>query len=101
MLIYNVTTKVAHKINDAWLQWMKEEHIPHVMDTNMFTHYQMVRLMETDDSDGVTYAVQYFCNNWDQYAQYIRNFAPELRKKAIDRWGDQINSFRTLMEVIN
>jgi hypothetical protein len=61
----------------------------------------MVRVLETDDSEGVTYAVQYFCNNWEQYAEYIKRFAPDLRQKAVDRWGDQIASFRTLMEVIN
>lgn len=101
MLIYNVTTKVSHGINDDWLEWMKKEHIPKILATGMFTDHRMVRLLETDDSEGVTYAVQYFCNNWEEYAEYIRRFAPDLRQKAIERWGDQIASFRTLMEVIN
>ena len=101
MLIYNVTTKVSHGINEAWLEWMKKEHIPKILSTGMFTDHRMVRILETDDSDGATYAVQYFCNNWEQYAEYIKRFAPDLRQKAVDRWGDQIASFRTLMEVIN
>jgi Domain of unknown function (DUF4286) len=101
MLIYNVTTKVSHGINEDWLHWMKEEHIPKILATGMFTDHRMVRLLETDDSEGVTYAVQYFCNNWEQYAEYIKRFAPDLRQKAVDRWGNQIASFRTLMEVIN
>jgi Mn-containing catalase len=101
MLIYNVTTKVSHGINEAWLQWMKEEHIPKILATGMFTHHRMVRVLETDDSEGATYAVQYFCNSWEQYADYIKHFAPDLRQKVIERWGDQIVSFRTLMEVIN
>ena len=101
MLIYNVTTKVSHGINEDWLKWMKEEHIPKILATGMFTDHRMVRVLETDDSEGVTYAVQYFCDNWEQYAEYIKRFAPDLRQKAVDRWGNQIVSFRTLMEVIN
>lgn len=101
MLIYNVTTKVSHGINEAWLQWMKEEHIPKILAAGMFTHHRMVRILETDDSEGATYAVQYFCDSWEQYAEYIKHFATDLRQKAIERWGDQIASFRTLMEVIN
>ncbi len=42
---------------------------------------------------GTTYAVQYFCNSWEQYAEYIKHFAPDLRQKAIERWGDQISLF--------
>ena len=101
MLIYNVTTKVSLEIQADWLHWLKEEHIPEVMATNMFTHHRLLRLLDTDESDGFTYAVQYFCNSHELYEHYISHFAPGLRQKALDRWGNQFISFRTLMEVIN
>ena len=60
MIVYNVTTKVSHFINDRWLQWMKEEHIPAIMATGLFHDYRICRLLEQDDQDGPTYSAQYF-----------------------------------------
>lgn len=101
MFIYNVTVQVNHSVHEDWLNWMKSEHIPDVLATGMFTHHRMLKLLETDESDGITYAIQYFCNTKDMYDQYISRFAPEMRQKVADRWGNQVIAFRTLMEVIN
>jgi len=101
MLIYNVTSQVNHSISADWLNWMKTEHIPEVLSTGMFTHHRLVKLLETDETDGLTYAIQYFCNTKEHYEQYISQYAPLLRQKALERWGNQFIAFRTLMEVIN
>ena len=60
-----LTTKVANtaSINHAWLQWLKEEHIPDIINTGCFTHATILQLLETDDSEGPTYAVQYFAES--------------------------------------
>ncbi|MCC7378160.1 MAG: DUF4286 family protein, partial [Chitinophagaceae bacterium] len=48
MIIYNVTIKVHDSIKTEWLQWLKEEHIPDVINTGCFTHAVIMRLMEVD-----------------------------------------------------
>lgn len=101
MLIYNVTIKVDESIATDWLRWMQQEHIPHIMDTGCFSEFKMVRLLDIDDSEGPTYAVQYFANTMDHYQQYLREHAPRIRKESIDKWGDRFIAFRTLMEVVN
>ncbi|MBS1592236.1 MAG: DUF4286 family protein, partial [Bacteroidetes bacterium] len=63
MLIYNVTTHVHHTIHQQWLQWMQEKHIPNVMATECFSKHQFVRVLETDETEGVTYAIQYFAES--------------------------------------
>ena len=63
MLLYNVTTKIDPSIHENWVNWMKNTHIPAVMRTGCFTHYHFVRILDIDDSDGPTYAVQYFIEN--------------------------------------
>lgn len=100
MLIYNVTIKVDESIATSWLQWMQQEHIQRIMDTGCFTEYKMVRLLDIDDSEGPTYAVQYFAPTMDHYQQYLRQHAPRIRKESIDKWGDRFIAFRTLMEVV-
>jgi len=60
MLLYNVTIKAENNIADAWLQWMKDDHIPDVINTGCFTKATLCKLLEVDDEDGPTYTVQYF-----------------------------------------
>ena len=100
MIIYNVTTKVTHFINDRWLQWMKEEHIPAIMATGLFHDYRICRLLDQDDSDGPTYAVQYFTDTLENYHTYLQEHASLLRQKSFDAFGDQFVAFRTVMQVV-
>ena len=101
MIIYNVTTKVTHAICQPWLQWIKEEHIPDIINTGCFTNAAILQLLEVDDSEGPTYAVQYFAESKSQYNIYLEKFAPLMRQKAIEKWGDKFIAFRSIMQVIN
>jgi hypothetical protein len=100
MLVYNITLKVAFAIADEWLTWQQEEHIPEIMATGKFDSYKFFRLLDQDETDGPTYIVQYFTTSRDRYQQYINEYAPGLRKKATDKWGNQFVGFRTLMETV-
>lgn len=100
MIIYNVTIKIDKSIHDAWVAWMKEEHMPDLMQTGLFTEYKLCRLLEQDDSEGPTYAAQYFCTTVEKYNEYISNYAPALREKGMQKFGDKFIAFRTVMEVV-
>lgn len=100
MLIYNVTTKVATSIAPLWLQWMQQQHIPEVMATGCFTAFKLVRLLEVDDSEGPTYAIQYHAPDRAAYDRYLAEYASALRQAAFDRWGNAFIAFRSLMEVV-
>ena len=100
MVIYNVTSKVLHSIATDWLQWMKNEHIPEVIATGCFTDARILRLIETDDTEGPTYAVQYQAEDKDAYNRYIQHYAEVLRDKALQQWGDRYIAFRSVLEVV-
>jgi hypothetical protein len=101
MIIYNVTLKVEHAIAAAFIQWMKEVHIPDIINTGCFTHGLIFHLMEADDEDGITYAVQYHAKDFSYYKKYIEQFAGEMRKQVTDKWGNQFIAFRTVMQAVN
>jgi len=101
MIIYNVTIKVAAPIEDAWLQWLTEEHIPDVVGTGCFTHAVVTRLLEIDDSEGPTFAVQYHAESKAMYNKYIDRFADTMRRKSYEKWGDQFIAFRSVMQIVN
>jgi hypothetical protein len=101
MFIYNVTIKVANEIATEWLQWLKEEHVPEVLASDCFSKATIVRLLEIDDSEGPTYAIQYLAESKGLYNHYIEKFAGDLRQKSFDKWGDRFIAFRSLMQVIH
>jgi hypothetical protein len=101
MFIYNVTLKVQWSIQEQWLKWMTEKHLNEVMATNCFTKYQFVKLLDMDDEEGVTYAIQYYCTTKENYELYIQKFATKLRQEGQDLFGNQFIGFRSFMEIIN
>ena len=54
MYLYNVTVKIDLSKHDDWVFWMQNEHIPDVMKTGLFKKYRFCKLMEQDESSGVT-----------------------------------------------
>jgi Domain of unknown function (DUF4286) len=101
MFIYNVTIKIVPEIQDAWLEWLQHTHVPEVLETGCFSKATIVRLLEVDDSDGPTYAIQYFAESKALYNRYIDKFANSLRDKSFEKWGNRFMAFRSLMQVIN
>ena len=101
MIIYNVTVKIEHSVHDEWLDWMKNIHIPDVMDTGLFSENRICRLLSVDDTDGVTYAIQYGCKDLAIYEKYQKEFASALQKDHTDRFKDKFVAFRTIMETVD
>ena len=101
MIIYNVTIKVQHSIHKQWLAWLKEEHIPGIISTHCFTHANIMELLEVDNTEGPTYAIQYFAESKALYNLYIEKFAAVMRQKSFEKWGDQFIAFRSVMQIVN
>ena len=101
MIIYNVTIKVHDSIKEEWLAWLKEEHIPDVLSTGCFTDARIFQLLEVDDSEGPTYAIQYNALSKALYNRYIDQFAGIMRQRSFDKWGDKFIAFRSVMQVVN
>lgn len=101
MIVYNITIKINPSIQKEWMQWQKEEHIPEIMATRLFANYKFYKLLEQDESDGPTYVVQFFADTYEKYQQYIDEFAPGLRRKSLEKWGDGLIAFRSILQVVH
>lgn len=100
MIVYNVTIKVNEQIAIEWLDWIQQEHILDVMDTGCFTSAKLLRLLEIDDEEGPTYAVQYFAESKSDYNRYMELHAERMRQKSFDKWGNQFIAFRSVMQTV-
>ena len=102
MIVYNVTTKIEREIAPAWGRWLREEHIPALMATGLFSGYRLMRILEETEEgdDGLTYAVQYLCPSAAQFDEYLKTHATKLQRAARERFRNRTVTIRTLMQVI-
>ena len=100
MILYNVTVKIDLDVHDLWLRWMKEEHIPRVMETGCFVESKLFRVLEENTSDGITYAFQYFANDISSYFDYKEHHAERLKKEGLDMFPGKFTAFRTLLREV-
>lgn len=99
--IYNITTKVEYCIHEKWVAWMTIKHIPEIMNTKCFIKFQFVQVLETDESDGLTYATQYYAATKDDFELYRNQFSATFKKNAMNTWGNKTAQFCSLMQVVH
>ena len=101
MVLYNVTVNIDDDVEQDWIEWMKEEHIPEIMKTGYFKEYKMLRMLsESQGETGSTYAVQYMANTLADIETYLEKAAPKLQKQSIIRYGTKMAAFRTVLEEV-
>jgi hypothetical protein len=100
MLLYNITIGIDKEVEEEWLHWMKTQHIPEVMDTNLFLNFKMYKVLQEDDEGTTSYSVQYFAESLDQVNLYFEKFAPSLLEKLRLRFKDKHIAFMTLLDEV-
>ena len=73
--IYNVTIVVNPVVETRWTQWMKEEHIPEVMETGMFTSFIFTQVFPEQEQDHPSYSVQYRASDLESIKLYMQMYA--------------------------
>ncbi|MFN3315179.1 MAG: DUF4286 family protein [Raineya sp.] len=100
MIIYNVTVSIDPAIHEEWLEWMLKKHIPDVMQTGCFLENKVLRLQQTGENEGITYAFQYMLASMAELERYQTHFAPQLQAEHSQRYKDKFVAFRTILEVV-
>ncbi|UJP65698.1 DUF4286 family protein [Mongoliitalea daihaiensis] len=100
MYLYNVTVNVEKEMEKEWLDWMKSEHIPHVLATGMFVENKLFKIMHDSEDGSLNYSVQYFADSMENIMNYQQNFAPKLQADTQNRYGDRLVIFRTLLKLV-
>ena len=100
MYLFNVTVGIDKDVEVEWLQWMKAEHIPKVLNTGLFVEHKIYKVLH-DQSEGTTsYSVQYFAESIDHVNHYFERFAQPLLDEQRTRFRDKHVAFMTLLEEI-
>lgn len=100
MLIYNVTTNIEESVHDEWVEWMKNIHIPAMLQTGKFESATMSRVDVVESMGGITYSVQYKTQDKATLERYQEEDAEQLKKQT-KLFEGKFVSFRTEMEIVH
>jgi|GEM_PF-901349 len=100
-LISNETFKVDWSIHDEWLEWINGELVPTIQKSANVLWVRFVKLLDLDETDGPTYALQVGLASKADYNRFSEIEMPPLMQRAYSRWKERFLGFRTLMEVLN
>lgn len=101
MIIYNITAKIEWSAAEDWVSWMQQIHIPAVLDTGCFEKHQLVRLLQVDETEGPTYAMQYYALTLSKYDYYLQHYAASFGQQISNKWGEKYVDFSTLMQTVD
>ena len=99
--IYNVTVVVNPVVEERWLKWMREEQIPNVMETGLFSSFLFTQVFPEQEQDHPSYSIQYRAADLESIKLYMQMYADELRAKSAKAWGEHALAFRTVLEVLD
>jgi len=100
MYIYNVTINIDESVHQPWLEWMKTQHIPSMLDTGKFTAATMTRVLVEEEMGGITYSIQYRTKDRETLEKYYKEDASRLRAESAPFEGKFV-AFRTELEIIS
>lgn len=100
MIIYNITCKVDWSVHGQWLAWVRNEYIPGMLAIELFYHGQLVKLLEADETDGPTYALQFHAQTLENYRQFMTAMRTASLRRQLDRWGEAVVHFGTAMQLV-
>jgi len=96
-----MTVGIDRDVEQQWLQWIREKHIPDMMKTGLFVESRMFKVLHDDGDDStVSYSIQYFAEGIEQINRYLENFAPLLIEEHRRKFLNKHVVFQTLLEEV-
>lgn len=97
MIVYGVTIKIKKEVEDSWFKWMREIHIPDVLNTGYFIDWQIKKLLlpESNDDES-TYVIDYMTDSIEKYYEYQKKESRRLQKEHFIRFSGKFKAQRAI-----
>ena len=94
---YEVTMEVDSSISEEWVEYMRSEHIPEVMQTGVFMSCQFLRIIEPAKEGLECFRITYEAKSLSAIQAYRAELSPELQRKHNARYGEYAKGSRREM----
>ena len=94
MVIYEITATIKPKLIEEYEKYMRERHIPDLLETEFFLKAFFTRAGEN------RYRIQYHARDGRALDEYLEKEAPRLRADFLAHFGDGVELSRENWEVL-
>lgn len=101
MYIYNVTVNIEESVQEEWVRWMREVHIPEMLATGKFVKALMTRVMVEEEMGGLTFSIQYTADSRETLDNYYKEDSERLHGRAAARFGGKFVTFITELAIVS
>lgn len=94
MKIYNITFIVENNIENEFLDWLKNEHIQKLKNTDCFGKARLTKICTQQAPDSKNYSLQLEEKD-NLLPTYLNNFAPKLKHEILIKFANRVLFFET------
>ncbi|TLU98724.1 DUF4286 family protein [Dyadobacter luticola] len=98
MIIYNITVNISYDAEKDWLHYMKQIHIPAILETGIPNECKLLRLLTEIDNEGSTYTTQFSFLTMEDFLAYQTGYQADFQERHHELFNGKYVSFRTLLE---
>ncbi len=98
-ILFNETYSVDPVIHKEWRKWVSIQYVPKCVHLGKFLNYRISRMLNTEETNGMTYSIQFLVPDQTTLEKYYKNGLPQMQQSMQDEFGEKALVFRTIMEL--
>lgn len=98
MIIYNITVNISYAAEKDWLNYMKQTHVPAILETGLPLECKIFRLLTEIENEGATYTNQFTFRTMEDFLAYQTHYQAQFQDRHHNLFNGNYVSFRTLLE---
>ena len=100
MIIYNTTINVNDNIVDKFINWIKQEYIPKIIDTKLFIDVNLFKVLIEEEMGGITFSLQHSMKRMDDYNEFNEKYFSKFDKMFHDKFTNNYVSFSSFLQKV-
>ncbi len=100
MVIYNITIKVDWSIHNDFKLWIEEEVLLESKNIESVQNSKFLKLLDVDTSDGMTYCLQHYFNDLQEYNQYKMADDLNFKQRLAAKYKDKLVLFASVLSEV-
>jgi hypothetical protein len=100
MIVFNTTYLVSDKVYADWLIWVKEEHIPFMLQFKPFHDPQVAKVLTNEQQDGFSVSVQFCILDMETLNIWNEKYGQAFLNHCTQKFGTEVVFFSTLLQLI-
>ena len=100
MLIFNTTYLVSDKVYGPWMKWIQEQHIPFMLESELFSLPQVAKVLTNEEQEGTSFSVQFHVQDMETLRLWNQKYGEHFKADFAKQFSTEALFFTTVLELI-